>query len=113
MRKTRTPFSDVVRLFLLGVIIAGGVPAAQAFRRDEVECEEAVAMLEECCDGFDASKIACDYIEGCDESTYPSIAPYESECIRALSCSEVRDAKICDRVLARATDANAQGEVCP
>jgi len=94
---------DGLRALLLLGVVAGGIPAAQGFREDEVECEEAVAFLGGCCPNFDARSIHCEYIAGCDDPTYPDLQPSESECILSRSCSELRAAHVCENVLARAT----------
>ncbi|HEX7671104.1 MAG TPA: hypothetical protein VF395_16025, partial [Polyangiaceae bacterium] len=73
-------------------------------RQDEVECEEAVAELVECCPGFDRSAVYCQYNDVCGVS-YPDLAPDESECILDKKCSQIRGKRICERVVARGADA--------
>jgi hypothetical protein len=97
------------------VVISGTGSIAPSFREDEVQCEEAVAHLEECCDNLDATSISCEYAEGCETNTYPTLKPDESECVRAKSCSEIRSQGICERVLERQTADEATAgsvEVC-
>jgi hypothetical protein len=112
----RTTWSDGVRLLVLGLAIAGGIPAAHGFRQDEVECEEALARLEECCPGFDASLVRCDYLESCEDTTYPSITPSESQCLRDLSCDVIRQKRACDAIAARGSGSDGTHSpelVCP
>jgi hypothetical protein len=86
---------------LLAVLVGGAQPLAQAFREDEVQCEEMAAHLADCCDNFDPQSIDCEYFEGCMSDSYPSITVDESRCIREKSCKQVREQGICERVLAR------------
>jgi hypothetical protein len=116
-QRYRTTWGDGVRLLLLGAAIVGGIPAAHGFRQDEVECDEALARLEECCPGFHASAIRCTYIEGCEHSTYPSILPGESRCIRDKSCDEIRQKHTCERIAGRGGSdsggSDSYPQVCP
>ncbi len=84
------------RPVLLAVIL-GALSATQCLRQDEVECEEAVARLSECCPRFDAKAISCRYQEGgCMARTlYPTLTPAESECILEKSCAELLSQKTC------------------
>jgi hypothetical protein len=68
-----------------------------------------VAALKDCCEGFDEKTIRCVYDPGCDVATYPTLSPSESECIRAKSCSEIREQGICKRV----RDREAEKDVAP
>lgn len=104
----------------LAFLVAGGVSTG-TFRRDEVECEETVAWLNDCCESFDPTAIRCWYHDGgCQgEDTLPSLSPEESECIRARSCAELREAQVCERVLERNQNLDEAGNptsfdpVCP
>ena len=50
-----------------------------------MHCENAVARLVECCAGFQAGLVSCEYVEGCGV-TYPEISEDESRCIVGKSC---------------------------
>jgi hypothetical protein len=96
-----------------------GVPATQCLRPDEVDCEEAVAHMLDCCPAFDRSAVQCVYNDVCGIS-YPDLTPAESECILDESCEELVANKICDRVRTRSADAGDPetrsglgGKVCP
>ena len=75
--------------------------------------------LHECCEARDLEAISCELIVTCNSTVYPDLSPEESRCIRALSCTEVREASICERLAARengdpSDDADGGlGEVCP
>lgn len=119
MNRRRRRFGDALRAALLFIAVAGGIPAAQGFRQDEVECEEATLRLDECCPGFDPKKVDCTFVPGCDNATYPSLTSTESECILAKGCDDLRARHVCERLLSRQTGAPADastssaGEVCP
>jgi hypothetical protein len=88
----------VPRTWWLGGALAWLFACGDAPRQDELDCEEAVAYLEECCPNFPSSRISCVYQEtsGC-ESTGPDISIAESRCVRQKSCSELVRAGICQR----------------
>lgn len=99
--------------------------AACAIRPDELECEEAVGRLTQCCDlavvdGY------CTYVapvsQGCSETpaVYPALTPDESRCIRAMSCAAMQSSGVCARAAAvqASTDCSEDGcssrsPVCP
>ncbi len=68
-------------------------PAApeSEIREDEVECEEAVAHLVQCCPGFDPTKVNCEYLapQGCSGGRQPELDVDTSRAIRRLACAEV------------------------
>jgi hypothetical protein len=81
------------------------------FRADVIECEDALARLQQCCPDFDAKPVLCNYdydkSTGCGATTTSSVEPAfslgESSCIRETSCDRMIEAKICERAqLARA-----------
>jgi hypothetical protein len=84
----------------LAFIVFMTVPATQCLRQDEVECEEAVAYLIECCPGFDHGVVRCEYQTTCGV-TYPDLTTRESQCILDASCEELRQHDLCNRVVAR------------
>ena len=103
------------RLVLLAVLVAVGlglIPGrsrAMGFDGDELECEEAVARLEQCCDGVSASIDCVDHRSGClaDEDGAPNISGPQSECLRALTCAEIRERGICAAIVDPARRATA------
>ena len=121
--KRVTRVRRVRRPILVAIILATMVPATQCMREDEVECEEAVQSLVDCCPGFDHRSVRCEYQDTCG-ITYPDFTPGESQCIFEKSCSQIVQAKICDRVHTRAIrahgpdyteahDAGISATVCP
>ncbi|HXK18280.1 MAG TPA: hypothetical protein VNG33_10785 [Polyangiaceae bacterium] len=80
-------------------LFALGTPAPQAgIRRDEIECEEAVAHLAKCCPGFQPERYGCDYEDpvGCGDVTEPHFNVSKSREIRGMSCAEVLTTGLCD-----------------
>jgi hypothetical protein len=68
--------------------------AARCLRPDEMHCENAVARLADCCPRFQASRVSCQYVEGCGVS-YPAISEDDSRCIVGKSCSALVSDGIC------------------
>ncbi len=91
------------RAVLLLVLLCGSAPFVHCgFRRDEVECEEAVSLLSSCCPDFDPERIDCTYDHpGCDSPSYPSLSARESECILGKSCEALAAQHACESLLAR------------
>lgn len=96
------------RFALLIVVVIGALPMTQCLRQDEVECEEAVALLKECCPGFDAKIINCEFSPGSctTDAVYPTLSTADSECMLGKSCDALNADKTCQRVL----DLNARDE---
>lgn len=62
---------------------------------NELHCEEAVSHLEDCCDGFEARRFSCiEEDSGCNQQS-PDLYDRASECIRKLSCDELRSRGKC------------------
>ena len=78
------------------------------FRADVLWCEEALARLTDCCPGFDARVVECNYYysfdKGCGSPTtkhvQPALTASESECIRDLSCDQLIATNVCARAQA-------------
>jgi hypothetical protein len=107
------------RLVRVGLVVAMALPATQCLRQDEVECEEAVAHMADCCEDFDRSAVVCRYSDYCGVS-YPDLRPSESQCILDRSCDSLREDGICEAVVRRSqtgasssNDGYPEGEVCP
>jgi hypothetical protein len=72
--------------------------ASGGLREDEVDCEQAVAHLDECCPGFSwGSTLRCEYVGGCG-STVPGLTVEESQCVLAMSCQELTDRDLCTQL---------------
>jgi hypothetical protein len=99
----------------LVLVIAGSSNVARAdetddeqFREDVIQCEEAIARLEDCCPDFDSSKVLCDYYYdydgGCgssrEERIEPALSKSESQCIRRTSCGDLVAQGVCKRAQA-------------
>jgi len=107
------------RWWRLAFVVIMAVPATQCLREDEVDCEEAVKYMLDCCPGFNRNSVQCVYSDICG-ITYPDLTPSESRCILDASCHELASNKICARVSARGADAadpetpsGLGGKVCP
>lgn len=79
---------------------------AGGFDREEVECEEAVAYISECCPAFNSSAYACDTFVGCGADLSPEISSTTSRCIRKLDCDELTALGWCETTV-------VPGGVCP
>jgi hypothetical protein len=77
----------------LAVLFACGGP----LRQDELDCEEAVSVLEGCCPDFAGSSVQCVETDSCNGATYPAISEDDSACIRRESCAELVSSGVCQR----------------
>jgi hypothetical protein len=90
IRKSSRGLRAALGLGVLGlswIAIAG--PAIGA---DDLEfvCEEAVAHLNDCCPGFQPSKVQCNYTYGCDDTSgNPEISSEQNDCLQKLSCEQL------------------------
>jgi len=82
---------------LLLVVQSFTGPSLAEFRQDEVECEEAVAHLVECCPGFSLQSVSCTHVtsDGCDQERQPALDVNESRQVRSLSCGELQKSTWC------------------
>ncbi len=75
------------------------------FQQDVIECEEALAKLDQCCPDFDSSRVLCNYYYaysgGCGSSTEEKVSPAfskeESTCIRNTDCNTLQTKNVCKR----------------
>ncbi len=65
----------------------------------ELQCEEGVSHLAQCCPGFVASRVSCELGTTCS-GVYPRLSRVESQCIEAMDCQTLIDHDVCGRVLA-------------
>ncbi|WP_242340492.1 MULTISPECIES: hypothetical protein [unclassified Anaeromyxobacter] len=84
----------------------------------ELACLEAVARLDACCPGLDATLFACGdgegHASGCVVSyTSPALGLDESRCICARSCADLRDGGICSRASRTAPGGAHPPPLCP
>jgi hypothetical protein len=68
---------------------------------DEIECEEAVEHLRQCCPGLDPRGYNCVVQDdGCGEELRPSLTLQTSQCVRSESCSTLVQSGTCARAIA-------------
>ena len=79
--------------------------ATRCLRPDEMHCENAVERLVDCCPGFTARQISCEYVEGCSVR-YPAISEDDAHCIAGASCA----ALVADGVCAAAATAQPRSQ---
>jgi hypothetical protein len=101
-------------LFAVGAGFACGSNLTEA----ELDCEDAMAHLGNCCLGFDPQRFQCaDEPNGCRPGVgvSPAFDLATSECIRGESCSELVQSGVCTRAQAfESDDAGSSTEpVCP
>jgi hypothetical protein len=85
------------RTWWLGGALALIFACGDALRQDELDCEEAVAHLKECCPNFPTYRVSCVYQSNGCESNGPDIDMAQSQCARDRSCSELVQAGVCER----------------
>ena len=78
----------------LAIVTMTAFTAHGNFNEQELDCEEVASFVASCCPGFSAAKLSCTN-NGCDNH-YADLSIAESECILALSCSEIRSRGLCD-----------------
>ena len=73
------------------------------FDEKEVDCEDAVAHLKECCTSDAPTHVRCRVEDhGCDSTTYPSLTSDEATCILQQSCNAIVKGQMCARAEAAA-----------
>jgi hypothetical protein len=104
-----------------GSAIAGAIvllfACGDRLRQEELDCEEAVSHLTDCCAGFGAQRVQCIFEPGCESGREPDILQSDSSCIRARSCSELASTGVCERASNAWPRGNVPAtgswEVCP
>jgi len=94
MNKTRTRRAFQIALIVLGfsTLMADG-----GLREDEIDCEEAVSYLQQCCPHFKQTEtLQCEYSDGCGV-TEPALSIDQSQCILGLSCQQIVANGICEK----------------
>ena len=89
--------------------------------QDELECEQAVSHLAECCPGFQTQRLVCATEGGCGSHTSPSLDIGDSECLNRLDCNELRLGGYCVAAQSAVRKHHSDGEshdtphpaVCP
>jgi len=86
-----------------------GAGDTSGFARAQLDCEAAVALLTQCCPGFEPRRVSCgrrddQETSGCIFSTTttyveePNLHEAESECILSESCDSLVATGVCKRV---------------
>lgn len=108
----RLPGALVLALLFLLVSSRG----ASGLREDDLQCEQAASHLEECCPGFDVTKLSCAFSSGCGDTRYTAFSIAESECIQDTDCKTLIANGVCARAQGRTevfADAAPPASVCP
>jgi hypothetical protein len=88
------------------VVVVAALAGCDPLSREEFRCEEAMALVLDCCPGVTRSPVACLWTES-------PISPYVHrfpavDCIVGQSCAALRERGVCAWA-----EAGGQGEVCP
>ena len=83
--------------------------AVRCLRPDEMHCENAVARLVDCCPGFTAKQVSCEYVEGCG-ATYPAISEDDARCIAGEGCAALVADGVCAAAATAQPRAQSSGE---
>jgi hypothetical protein len=94
-------------------VVVGMVFACGNIRQDEFICENAVSHLQECCPGFDPTRVACSYDTGCGVTTFPELDATQGQCILGDSCQALVANGVCDRVAALPDTGLEEGGTSP
>ena len=94
---------------LVGMVLLGPLVLGAGIRADDLACEHAAVVLDECCPDLSAIDLDCSYDSGGCLGTPepPLLDEAESNCIRKESCKELADSGVCERVRDR-SEARAQ-----
>ena len=93
-RHTKTILAQCALLVgVLGLLGNGDI------RADELECEHAIAHLQDCCPAFTVGERACDYSDGCGTTTWPLLDEDQAECVQDLDCAAILERSMCERVM--------------
>ena len=90
-------------IFVVVGVVLGLAVSCSGFREDEIECEQAVVRLRDCCPGFDTRKVDCSYSDQLDCSdnvtgrTYPALSIDDSQCVQRKSCADLIADEACTR----------------
>lgn len=108
-RPHKLPAAGVLFALAVALVLACNSNADEEednqFREDVIWCEEAVARLERCCPGFDATRVECTFYfsrhEGCGATDIKHVEPAftteESHCIRETACARLVETGVCER----------------
>ncbi len=99
-RLAAAPLAAAACLLLLGAGI----------RAEDLACEHAASVLDECCPDLSAAELDCSYDDyaGCSESVSPPIiGEAESQCVRDASCAQIVEWGVCDRIVIRQAERRA------
>jgi hypothetical protein len=111
MRPRGQALDSLARFARSAFFLLLGSAMLASIQEDQLECEQAVARLDECCAPFDASE-ACG--DGCSPIT---LTVQESRCIQNSDCETLVTTGVCRRVdqLSRAAwkTSDNRAEVCP
>jgi hypothetical protein len=108
------PFAAAgIVLVALRPATAGASEDKTNFRESVFVCEEALGKLEDCCPGFDPSRVRCAFYEfeesGCEgyraeKTEHPALDVDESRCILAKECNDLVERGTCARAQAAAPE---------
>jgi hypothetical protein len=88
-------------VLLVAPVLVALAASCNGMREDELQCEQAVMRLRECCPGFVPTAVNCYYDESQDCSgnttghSYPAIRLEDSKCIEQTSCADLRRLDLC------------------
>ena len=101
----KRPWSALATALVVGTLLCCG----SGLRRDEIDCEEAVSHLHECCVAINPGTFNCRFVQGCESDTHPVLSVAVSVCIQNESCEALRGSGMCARAQAGPTGV----ETCP
>ena len=84
--------------FVVALVFVG--LACGEMHPDEIDCEEAVEHLRQCCPGLDPRGFNCVDQDGCGETLRPSFSIQTSQCVRRDSCDTLVQTGTCARAIA-------------
>jgi hypothetical protein len=85
----------LIRGLLLGAIASValyGLKAEGEVRKDEIECENAIQHMQDCCGADSGRDVDCTYVYGGCEAPDkpPELSIAQSQCLQTLTCADVQ-----------------------
>jgi hypothetical protein len=81
---------------LLAGVLLGRANGGCAMERGELQCEEAVARILDCCHLADLPGVECRHFQdSCDGVVLPELDLAESRCVRDATCGELEARGVC------------------
>ncbi|HSN13581.1 MAG TPA: hypothetical protein VLT61_03060 [Anaeromyxobacteraceae bacterium] len=81
---------------LAGLLLSRANGGCAGMERSELQCEEAVARILDCCNVSDLPGVECSHFQdACGGEVHPELDIAESRCVRDATCGELEARGVC------------------